>query len=75
MLCIIFNTIILMLQWLGQSKELNQIFENLNFIFALIFTCEFIVKYIGYGKRLFYDGWNTFDMVIMITSIVGIIMG
>ena len=47
----------------------------MNYIFAFIFTCEFIVKYVGYGKRLFYDGWNTFDLVIVIVTIIGILMG
>ena len=75
MVCIVLNTIILTLQWYGQPEEINQAFENLNYIFAFIFTCEFIVKYIGYGKRFFYDGWNTFDMVIVIVTIIGIIMG
>jgi len=46
-----------------------------NYIFAFIFTCEFLIKYIGYGKRFFYDSWNIFDMVIVIVTIIGIIMG
>jgi hypothetical protein len=28
----------------------------------------------GYGSRLFIDGWNVFDMIVVLVTILGIIM-
>ena len=33
------------------------------------------VKIIGYGERYFRETWNIFDMVIVILTIIGIIIG
>jgi hypothetical protein len=43
-------------------------------VFTVIFTIEFLIKVAGYGNRLFTDNWNTFDMVVVLISILGIIM-
>lgn len=75
MFCIVVNTCILTLKWFGQSEDFNTTLETLNFVFAIIFTSETIIKLIGYGHRYFNDAWNIFDMIIVITTIVGIIMG
>jgi len=32
------------------------------------------IKLVGYGLRYFRDSWNTFDMLIVILSIIGIIL-
>ncbi len=40
----------------------------------MIFTLEFIIKISGYGMRFFSDGWNVFDMVIVVVTIVGMIL-
>ena len=48
--------------------------DNLNILFTVIFTIEFVIKLIGYGSRFFIDGWNIFDMVIVFVTIIGIIL-
>jgi len=40
----------------------------------VVFTIEFFIKIIGYGERFFKDSWNTFDMFILIVTILGVIM-
>jgi Ion transport protein len=47
----------------------------MNFIFVGIFTAEFGIKLIGYGERYFKDRWNTFDMIIVILTLVSIVYG
>jgi len=49
--------------------------DSLNYIFTAIFTAEFFIKIIGYGQLYFREGWNIFDMVIVILTIIGIIIG
>jgi uncharacterized membrane protein len=74
MICIVINTIILSMSWYGQPDYYNSTFDTLNLVFTVIFTLEFFIKVAGYGKRLFTDSWNTFDMIVVLISILGIIM-
>jgi voltage-dependent calcium channel L type alpha-1D len=74
MICIVINTIILSMSWYGQPDHYNTTFDNLNLVFTVIFTLEFLIKAAGYGSRLFTDSWNTFDMIVVLISILGIIM-
>jgi hypothetical protein len=41
-------------------------------VFTGIFAIEIIIKITAYGKGYFRDGWNAFDFVIVILSVVGI---
>jgi hypothetical protein len=45
-----------------------------NLVFTVIFSSEMVIKLVGYGYRYFRDSWNTFDMLIVILSIIGIIL-
>ena len=58
----------------GMSKTLENIFENLNYLFAFIFNCEMILKLIGLGRQYFYSAWNDFDMLVVIGTDIGIIL-
>jgi hypothetical protein len=73
-LCIFINTIVLGMEWYGQPVKYGVSLENVNFIFAIIFTIEISIKIIGYGFRFFRDPWNTFDIIIVFITIVGIII-
>lgn len=53
---------------------MRNILEYMNYIFAGIFTIEFLIKYIGFGNRYFRDRWNTFDMIIVILTLISIIV-
>jgi Ion transport protein len=57
------------------TEGMTQMLESLNYIFTGIFTAEFFIKIIGYGYRYFRETWNIFDMVIVILTIIGIIIG
>jgi len=47
--------------------------EILNQIFTAIFIIEVIVKNFALGIRLYFsDGWNIFDFIIVLGSLVGL---
>lgn len=71
---IVLNTIVLAIEWYGESKSYQTSLENVNFIFAMIFTLEVTIKIVGYGLRMFKDPWNIFDIVIVATTLIGIII-
>eukprot|EP00347_Sterkiella_histriomuscorum_P013804 403363301 len=72
--CIIANTVILSIQWQNQPQVLDVLTEKVNYAFAGIFTFEVIVKFLAYGKRYFKDGWNNFDIVIVIMTLISILL-
>lgn len=44
--------------------------ETMNYIFTGIFIVEAIIKLLGLGKNYFKDGWNVFDFIIVVSSII-----
>lgn len=62
------------LEWIGQSEAILGLFNTFNYVFALIFILEFIIKIIGYGSRYFKDNWNIFDTVIIILTLAGMVV-
>jgi hypothetical protein len=51
---------------------MSTILEYMNYVFAGIFTVEFLIKFVGFGYRYFRDGWNTFDMIIVTLTLISI---
>jgi hypothetical protein len=74
LVCIFLNTIVLCNKWYGQSDQLDQINNQLNIVFAWIFTLEIVLKLIAFGKRFFKDGWNQFDLFIVIGTWIGLLL-
>jgi hypothetical protein len=72
--CIIVNSLVLMLQWYQQSPEMVQALEVTNNILSLIFTIEFIVKVIGFGLDYFKSMWNLVDFFVCVTSWLDMIL-
>jgi len=72
--CIIINSLVLMLQWYQQSPEMVQALEVTNNILSLIFTIEFIVKVIGFGLDYFKSMWNLVDFFVCVTSWLDMIL-
>ena len=44
----------------------------LNIVFTTIFTLEAILKLIGYRQHYFRIGWNVFDFIVVVVSILSI---
>ena len=72
--CIIMNSLVLMINWYLIPQEVTNIVTYFNYMFAIIFTIEAILKIIASGIDYFKDNWNRFDFVIVIATIVGIII-
>ena len=53
---------------------INDITNILDLIFTTIFIFEAVIKIIGLGKFYFYSGWNIFDFVIVLFSIIGMVL-
>lgn len=74
MSCIVLNTIVMAMSYFGQGQHYETALENINYVFAGIFTIEAIIKILGLKVHYFYDNWNVFDFAIVVGTIIGIIL-
>lgn len=73
-ICILINTICLALTWYDEPPIVAKIISPINLAFNIIYTIEAIIKLIAFGKNYFNDGWNKFDLTIVIVAWLGMIL-
>lgn len=54
-----------------QSPQMEYILNNINLAFIIVFTTECLIKIVALRCYFFTVGWNIFDFVVVILSIVG----
>lgn len=71
MVLICLNMVTMMVETDEQSPEKELVLYWVNVIFIVIFTGECSLKLIALRRHYFSVGWNIFDFVVVILSIVG----
>ncbi|XP_030649653.1 sodium channel protein type 4 subunit alpha B isoform X1 [Chanos chanos] len=71
---ICLNMITMMVETDDQSQEMEEILYMINLVFIVIFTAECALKLIALRQYFFSVGWNIFDFVVVILSIVGLLL-
>ena len=71
MILICLNMVTMMVETDDQSDETENILYWVNFIFIVAFTTEFVLKLFALRHYYFTNGWNIFDVVVVILSVVG----
>lgn len=56
------------------SQLLVDISEYANYVFAFVFNVEMILKLLGLKKEYFYYTWNIFDILIVFTTDLSILL-
>ncbi|XP_048033303.1 sodium channel, voltage gated, type VIII, alpha subunit a isoform X7 [Megalobrama amblycephala] len=74
MILICLNMVTMMVETDDQSPETENILYWVNFIFIVAFTSEFVLKLFALRHYYFTNGWNIFDCVVVILSIVGMFL-
>ncbi|XP_070585018.1 sodium channel protein type 5 subunit alpha-like isoform X2 [Erythrolamprus reginae] len=74
MLLICLNMVTMMVETDDQSPEKVIILYRINMVFVAIFTAECIFKMTALRHYYFTNGWNIFDFVVVILSIVGSVL-
>ncbi|KAM6474329.1 sodium channel protein type 8 subunit alpha isoform 3-T5 [Liasis olivaceus] len=74
MLLICLNMVTMMVETDTQSKQMEEILYWINFVFVIFFTCECVLKMFALRHYYFTIGWNIFDFVVVILSIVGMFL-
>jgi len=71
MILICLNMVTMMVETDDQTDETDNILYWVNFVFIVAFTTEFVLKLFALRHYYFTTGWNIFDVVVVILSIVG----
>uniref|UniRef100_A0A3P9NND9 Sodium channel protein n=2 Tax=Poecilia reticulata TaxID=8081 RepID=A0A3P9NND9_POERE len=74
MVLIWLNMVTMMVEVEGQSKEWETNLKYINIVFIVIFSGECLLKMIALRQYFFINGWNIFDFIVVILSIVGIFL-
>ena len=75
MALIMGNTVLLMIGYNDQPTAYGKWLDELNNIFNYLFTVELVLKLIALKMKYFKDGWNIFDLVIVLGSWADFIIG
>ncbi len=71
MILICLNMVTMMVETDDQTEEMDNILYWINLVFIILFTGECMLKMISLRQYYFTIGWNVFDFVVVILSIVG----
>lgn len=71
MILICLNMVTMMVETDDQTKETALMLYRINLVFITLFTGECVLKMISLRHYYFTIGWNIFDFVVVILSIVG----
>ncbi|XP_073490071.1 sodium channel protein type 2 subunit alpha isoform X3 [Aquarana catesbeiana] len=74
MILICLNMVTMMIETDEQSQDMENNLYWINLVFIVLFTGEFIMKLISLRQYYFTIGWNIFDFVVVILSIVGMFL-
>uniref|UniRef100_A0A8C6XNJ8 Sodium channel protein n=1 Tax=Naja naja TaxID=35670 RepID=A0A8C6XNJ8_NAJNA len=74
MILICLNMVTMMVETDDQSQTKINILTQINLIFIVIFTSECFLKMIALRYHFFTNGWNIFDFIVVILSIVGLVL-
>ncbi|XP_069021396.1 sodium channel protein type 4 subunit alpha B isoform X2 [Embiotoca jacksoni] len=74
MVLICLNMVTMMVETDEQSEDKEIILYWVNLVFIIVFTNECSLKIIALRQHYFAVGWNIFDFVVVILSIVGLLL-
>ncbi|XP_075173399.1 sodium channel protein type 2 subunit alpha-like isoform X1 [Anomaloglossus baeobatrachus] len=74
MILICLNMVTMMIETDEQSQDMENNLYWINLVFIVLFTSEFVLKLISLRHYYFTIGWNIFDFVVVILSIVGMFL-
>ncbi|XP_038607041.1 sodium channel protein type 1 subunit alpha isoform X1 [Tachyglossus aculeatus] len=74
MILICLNMVTMMVETDDQSKDMTETLSRINLVFIVMFTGECVLKLISLRYYYFTIGWNIFDFVVVILSIVGMFL-
>ncbi|XP_028942552.1 sodium channel protein type 5 subunit alpha, partial [Antrostomus carolinensis] len=67
---ICLNMVVMMAE--NSQNDIKDVLKKINFFFVAVFTGECVIKILALRHYFFISGWNIFDLVVVILSLVSI---
>ncbi|XP_056444692.1 sodium channel, voltage-gated, type I like, alpha b isoform X2 [Gadus chalcogrammus] len=74
MILICLNMVTMMVETDDQGVDMDWVLYWINLVFIVLFTGECVLKMVSLRHYYFTIGWNVFDFVVVILSIVGMFL-
>ncbi|XP_068184659.1 sodium channel, voltage-gated, type I-like, alpha [Antennarius striatus] len=74
MVLIWLNMVAMMVETADQSDDMDKVLYVINIAFIIIFAGECLLKMISLRHYYFTNGWNVFDFIVVILSIIGVFL-
>uniref|UniRef100_A0A673XYF0 Sodium channel protein n=1 Tax=Salmo trutta TaxID=8032 RepID=A0A673XYF0_SALTR len=74
MILICLNMVTMMVETDEQTDDMDEILYKINLVFIVMFTGECILKMFSLRQYYFTIGWNVFDFIVVILSIIGMFL-
>uniref|UniRef100_A0AAQ6IC60 Sodium channel protein n=1 Tax=Anabas testudineus TaxID=64144 RepID=A0AAQ6IC60_ANATE len=74
MVLIFLNMVAMMVETVDQSDQKESILYWINMVFIFLFTGECLLKMLALRHYYFTNGWNVFDFIVVILSIIGMFL-
>uniref|UniRef100_A0A3Q1H571 Sodium channel protein n=1 Tax=Acanthochromis polyacanthus TaxID=80966 RepID=A0A3Q1H571_9TELE len=74
MVLIWLNMVTMMVETDEQSPEKDYVLKKINVFFIIVFSGECLLKVISLRQYYFTSGWNIFDFIVVILSILGMFL-
>uniref|UniRef100_A0A8C7IJ48 Sodium channel protein n=1 Tax=Oncorhynchus kisutch TaxID=8019 RepID=A0A8C7IJ48_ONCKI len=74
MILICLNMVTMMVETDDQTDNMDGILYKINLVFIVMFTGECILKMFSLRQYYFTIGWNVFDFIVVILSIIGMFL-
>ncbi|XP_017279978.2 sodium channel, voltage-gated, type I-like, alpha isoform X1 [Kryptolebias marmoratus] len=71
MVLIWLNMVTMMVETEDDNEYKKEVLKNINIVFIAVFTGECLLKMVALRQYFFMNGWNIFDFIVVILSIVG----
>ncbi|XP_068602035.1 sodium channel protein type 2 subunit alpha-like [Brachionichthys hirsutus] len=74
MVLIWLNMVAMMVETADQSEDKDKVLYVINIAFIILFAGECLLKMISLRHYYFTNGWNVFDFIVVILSIIGVFL-
>ena len=65
------NMIVMAVEHYNQTDTVTDVLKILNIVFTVIFALEAMLKIGGLRLHYFRIGWNVFDFIVVVLSLLG----
>ncbi|XP_054871205.1 sodium channel, voltage-gated, type I-like, alpha isoform X3 [Amphiprion ocellaris] len=74
MVLIWLNMVTMMVETADQSPQKTEVLQKINVFFIVVFSGECLLKVISLRQYYFTSGWNIFDFIVVILSVLGMFL-